>query len=131
FSLTRGAIITGKVIDADGRPLVGERVTLMSFDAQGRKRQVSQRDFTMGEIDDRGVYRIYGLTAGRYIVSAGQAADSGAPVFGTSGQIYQRIFHPNAAEETQAKVIELGEGQEATGIDIAMNRPTKTFAATG
>jgi protocatechuate 3,4-dioxygenase beta subunit len=132
FALTRGAVITGKVIDADGRPLTGERVTLISFDAQGRKRSVSQRDYTMGEIDDRGIYRFYGLSAGRYIISAGQAADGVInPTLGANKYIYQRIFHPSVIEEAQAKVIELGEGQEATGIDIALGRPTKTFVATG
>ena len=132
FPLVRGAVITGKVIDATGRALIGERVTLAAIDEQGRKRPLPPSEPTMAEIDDRGVYRIFGLPAGRYIISAGQATDGSTSArIGAAGPIYRRIFHPNAIEEAQAKIIELNVGLEAAGIDIAMGHPTKTFAASG
>jgi len=131
FSVVRGAVITGKVLDGDGRPLIGERVTVTVIDDQGRKRPTQSMDFTMNEIDDRGVYRVFGLPAGRYTVSAGQATDGTSIRIGFGGPTYRRTFHPNAIEEEQAKIIELREGQEVGNADIAVGRPVRTFEATG
>ena len=79
FALLRGGVITGRVTDADGRPAIARTITLQVVAGQGRK--VEARDLPrsismvmnsyMFQTDDRGVYRIFGLRAGRYLVSAG------------------------------------------------------------
>src|SRR6185503_21012980 len=64
--------------------------------------------------DDRGVYRIYGLPAGTYIVSAGGrsaafnfgAYDSEAPTYA-----------PSSTRDTAAE-IDVKAGQETSGVDI-------------
>jgi hypothetical protein len=65
------------------------------------------------------------------MVSAGQAADGTSIRIGFGGPTYRRVFHPNAIEEEQAKIVELGEGQEAAGVDIAMGRPVRTYEVLG
>lgn len=129
--IARGAVISGRVIDRDGHPLIGEHVSLMAIDEQRRTRTFTLPDPTISEIDDRGIYRIYGLPAGRYIVSAGQAMDGTGLRVGARGPVYSRTFHPSATEETEAAIIELGEGSEADGIDIEMDRPVRTHHAAG
>jgi hypothetical protein len=81
--------------------------------------------------DDRGVYRVYGLSAGKYKVSVGDAADSGMVRIGFGGGVYARTFHPDVAEESRAAVIELTAGGEATDVDIKLGRASKSYTATG
>jgi len=71
--LVRGGVLTGTVTNAAGEPIVGIRVRVMRVkDADGR----SPRPNTAvggGDkpTDDRGIYRIYGLLPGTYLVFAG------------------------------------------------------------
>jgi protocatechuate 3,4-dioxygenase beta subunit len=135
FALVRGGVITGRVTDADGRPLIARAVSLQSVDEQGRKMiargSQNLRNMVMGlvgsQTDDRGVYRIFGLRAGRYLVSAGGDSDF---IIGAAGN-YPRAWHPEAANENQAKVVEVTSGGEVTGVDIRLGAAKKTYEALG
>lgn len=130
FRLTRGGVITGRVADADGRPVVAEPVHVTPADRsqpEGRSFQFPQRILT----DDRGVYRAYGLAPGRYRVSAGQDAEGGAVRMGASRRYYRRTFYPDAAEESQGRVVEVTPGGEAEDVDITLGRAAKTYRAAG
>ena len=35
FKLTRGGVITGRITDADGRPVIEERISLIAVDQNG------------------------------------------------------------------------------------------------
>jgi protocatechuate 3,4-dioxygenase beta subunit len=132
FALTRGGVITGRVTDADGSPVIGERVHLAQPGKQEGWRSFSTFNQLMYMTDDRGIYRIYGLAPGKYTVSVGEEAGSGAARFGFSGRgYYARTFHPDVTEEAKATVIELGEGSEASNVDIVLGRKAKSFTATG
>jgi len=130
FRLTRGAVITGRVTDADGQPVIAEQVQLTPADPSQPQHPTlfmrQQRLLT----DDRGVYRAYGLPAGRYRVSVGQDEEGGSLRFGARRH-YRRTFHPDAVEESQARVVEVGAGTEATDVDIRLARPTRTYSASG
>src|SRR5262249_3239943 len=135
FALVRGGIITGRVTDADGRPLIARTVKLQVVDEQGRKQEAHnlQNIMMVSEMvhtDDRGIYRICALRAGRYLVSAGGDSDIMGLVTGASGK-YPRAWHPDATDENQAKVIEVAAGGEITGIDIRLGVAKKTYEAVG
>jgi protocatechuate 3,4-dioxygenase beta subunit len=132
FSLTRGGVITGRVTDSEGAPVIGERVQLNQQGGQNRWRNFSSFNPFMFETDDRGIYRIYGIPAGRYTVSIGDSGEGGSVRFGFGGRgYYKRTFHPGVAEESKATVIELAEGGEASGVDITVGAKSKSFMATG
>lgn len=134
FSLIKGGVITGRVTTSDGTPVIGERVQLNQTDNQGqsRPRGLSVSNQFMFETDDRGVYRLYGLTPGRYTVSIGEAPEGGAVRFGFGGRAYyERTFHPGVIDEAKATVIEVREGSEASNIDITLAGKSKSFTATG
>jgi hypothetical protein len=123
FALIRGGVMTGKVMDDEGAPLVARRVQLYTVDEQGQK--VPYRGpfiFEMGETDDRGVYRLYGLPPGRYIISAGGEGRGGK---------FALTYHPDTTDEKQARVIEIKEGSEVTDIDIRFGSARKTYEAAG
>src|SRR5262245_7095063 len=135
FALVRGGVITGRVTDGDGRPLIARAVSLQGVDDQGRKMMArgSQNpmnlimDLNRFQTDDRGVYRIFGLRAERYLVSGGGESD----IFTGAACRYPRTWHPDAADENQAKVVEVTSGGEVTGVDIRLGAVKKTYEASG
>lgn len=128
--LVRGGVITGRVTDADDQPVMGEHVTLTLVDKQGRQ-QPYYSNRGAAEIDDRGVYRIYGLPPGRYTVSVGEAKGKGPMRWGAGRGYYTRTFYPNETDEAKATVIEVTPGSEAKDIDIKLGRASRTFQASG
>ena len=130
--LERGGVITGRVNDAEGRPVIGEYVQLTLVDENN---QPTRSPFLGNPFrfmtDDRGVYRIYGLPAGRYLVSVGEAREGGMVRFGTARAYYSRTFHPSATDQAEAKVIEVTPGTESANVDIKLHQLSETFQATG
>ncbi|HYP01676.1 MAG TPA: carboxypeptidase-like regulatory domain-containing protein [Pyrinomonadaceae bacterium] len=131
FTLARGGVITGRVTDADGKPIVAEAIRLLRAGRDARTDPGYINSFQGFDTDDRGVYRLYGVPAGRYFVSVGIDKESGTvnAVLGLGNRT--RTFHPNATEEAQAKVIEVSSGSETTGVDITLAPPAKTYEASG
>jgi protocatechuate 3,4-dioxygenase beta subunit len=127
FALARGGVITGRVVDGDGRPVIAERINLMIMAENGRARPSGGGNRFGFETDDRGVYRIYGLPAGRYILSAG-----GGDRPGQSRRIrYPRTFYPDAVEQAQAQIVEVEAGAVVESIDIRMGAALKAYAVEG
>jgi hypothetical protein len=130
IELKRGGVITGTITDSSGRPLVEEQVNLMRLDDNGKPQYFYLNNFDMSNTDDRGIYRIYGLPEGRYLVSAGHSPD-GILAPRPSQSRYPRTYHPETTDQSQAKVIEVGESSEATGVDIVLGDAKKTYAIYG
>lgn len=129
FTLVRGGVITGRVIDAEGKPLISEQIRLSPADENKYTGSLGALAFRF-RTDDRGIYRLYGVPPGRYVVSAGSERQEF--IMGVSGQLYRsQTFHPNAITRAEAKIIEVGEGSEITGTDIVLAAPQPTFQATG
>ena len=73
--LIRGGVITGTVTNSSGEPVIGIRVrTFRVRDAKGQTPRQPYFGTQEQSTDDRGVYRIYGLPPGSYLVSAGGGA---------------------------------------------------------
>jgi carboxypeptidase family protein len=122
FTLIRGGVMTGKVMDDEGAPLIAKRVDLYTLDEQGRKNNYQGPFmYEMSQTDDRGVYRIYGLPPGRYVICAGGGGDG---KFATT-------WYPDTTDEKQARVIEIKEGSEVTEVDIRFGSARKTYEVTG
>jgi hypothetical protein len=79
FSLSLGGVITGRLADSEGRPVIGEPISLKPLEkgdtpspSDIAARMFGNRIYTT---DDRGVYRNIGLPPGRYHVSARKGWD--------------------------------------------------------
>ena len=128
FSLVRGGVITGQVIDSEGRPVIAHSVRALqvSVGPDGQTRFQNRRgEFGERSTDDRGVYRMYGLPPGRYVLSAGGEEDF------FSATRYPRTFYPDAPDESQAKIIEVSAGKEVTDINIRLGLSRKRYEAIG
>src|SRR6185503_13715200 len=123
FSMVPGGVITGKITDADGKPLIEEYVTLLPLDLT----VISARYFGSIRTDDRGIYRVFGLRKGKYKLFVGQSERSG----GGPRQSYRQTFYPSVTDEAKAKVIEVTEGGEVTNVDVVVGRPLPTFHVSG
>ena len=134
FALVRGGVVTGRITDAEGHPLIGERVSVVLKDSKPDARiQMSMFGGSRNQTDDRGVYRAYGLGPGSYKVSVGQAASAGGAVsiMGIGGSQYVKTFYPNVQDESKATIIEIKEGAEVNNVDITVGKSGSGFSASG
>ncbi|HEY0077513.1 MAG TPA: carboxypeptidase regulatory-like domain-containing protein [Pyrinomonadaceae bacterium] len=131
FSLARGGVITGRVTNAEGKPLVAQLVRIAPADEQTGIRPRFMGQPGADRTDDRGIYRIYGLPAGRYRVVAGEDTESGIAAMGTGRSFYRKTFYPGVTEESKAEIVEVRAGGEAIDIDIKLGSPVKTYKAAG
>lgn len=132
IALQFGGVITGRVADSQGNPVVGESVSLSRLNAQGKPENLFLgQNGGMYATDDRGIYRLYGLPAGRYILSAGFAYASNSLTMTSRRVFYPKTYHPDVTSETQAKIVEVTEGAETTGVDITIGGLKKNFDVTG
>lgn len=123
FDLVRGGVITGKVTDSDGHPLIEETVSISNAEPNPRS-YVTPRT---ARTDDRGVYRIFGISPGNYKVAAG--ANEPSPSWGASG--FRQTFHPDTTDASQATTISVTEGSETTNIDITLKGVGRTYSVRG
>ncbi|MEK6300878.1 MAG: carboxypeptidase regulatory-like domain-containing protein [Acidobacteriota bacterium] len=126
FSLFRGGVITGKVTDSEGRPVLAAHIRL---EVSG-KLVDSASDMRMFFTDDRGIYRIFGLRPGQYFVKAGTEFDDHYhPIPRRIGKDW--TYYPGVTDGAKAKYVKVTAGTEATGVDIKFGLPDKVFTASG
>jgi hypothetical protein len=127
LKLKRGGVITGRVIDAQGEPVVETNVQLNRVVERNTSaiQGPLPPPMNMGayRTDDRGVYRLFGLPAGKYKISVGLPARQGAYI--------PETFHPDTTDEAKAKIIEVEEGQEVTDVDIKAADAQRAFEISG
>jgi hypothetical protein len=126
LGMIRGGVITGTVTDSAGEPVVAVRVrVVMVRDASGRP--INNPFSNVGErpTDDRGIYRIYGLAPGTYVVSAGT----------TNRNMYEISPYDNdaptyapAATRDNAAEITVHSGEEMTADIRYRGEPGRTVS---
>jgi hypothetical protein len=130
LTLVKGGVITGKVTNSSGNPVVGALIRTVKVreadDKPARMRgnigsQITESmEALLGpfKTDDRGIYRLYGLAPGYYQVAAGGRSGQGFSLAG--GNAYDGdapTYYPSSTIETAAEVT-VRAGEEASGIDI-------------
>jgi hypothetical protein len=116
IELLKGGVISGSVKRANGDPVVSVLVRVyMIRDSKGQPPRYS---IPMGarQTDDRGVYRIYGLSPGTYIVSAGGLGNvSGYMVDPFRGDV--PTYAPSSPRDAATEV-SVNSGEEIANVDI-------------
>jgi hypothetical protein len=134
--LPRGSVIAGRLFDEDGGPLrraIVNAIRDIHIDGQRRLMPVGT-----DQTDDRGEYRIWDLSPGKYYVSAQVRVDvpSGTTRFGDAetsagftsrhsnvisagdARAYVPAYYPGVTSVNAASVVFLGVGDEVQGIDF-------------
>lgn len=115
--MIKGGVITGRVLNAAGEPVVAIKVSAQMIRDPLGKAVVSASSSGDFQTDDRGAYRIYGLASGVYVVSAGASSNGPAGFRARPYEGNAPIFHPASARETAADV-SVASGSETQNIDI-------------
>ncbi len=116
--MMKGGVITGRVTTQTGEPVVGVGVLASRLmDEQGRPvNSETDRFRRERNTDDRGVYRIFGLPAGNYVVSASGGSRYSFPrIAAYDGDA--RTYHPSSNGDSAAK-ISVRSNSEIGNIDI-------------
>lgn len=131
FALSKAGVITGRVFKENGKPVVMEQVSLVRFDQSGKKLTVRPESSLQSAVvtDDRGIYRAYGLPAGRYMVSVGNNG-GGSGLF-VRRELNVRTFHPGVTGEDQATIVTVKAGEEASDVDIKIGSNRSSYKITG
>jgi protocatechuate 3,4-dioxygenase beta subunit len=130
FTLPRGSVITGRITDEYGEPVVETFVQAMAFRRQGGRRRLSSigRDST----NDQGQYRIYGLPPGEYYIAAvmvGGPSSMETVTDNTGGTGYAPTYFPGTPSPVEAVRVALEVGAEASA-DVQLI-PTRVAKITG
>jgi Carboxypeptidase regulatory-like domain len=128
--LIRGGVITGRVTNDAGEPIIGAPVKATRVtDETGRSTSsdVGYAHLWTRTTDDRGVYRIYGLTPGSYIVAVGGSDPSSYRSTPFAGRT--TTYYPSSTRDA-ASLVSVSSGVEATSIDIRY-RGESGFAISG
>ena len=142
--LPRGAVITGTIRDRSGAPAEDMAVAAVPVESLAFAPGTSLRPETVAT-DDRGVYRIFGLTPGEYVVYVGlrlfgssemsvrspaeldaafkqlaQGPGRGETPSRSQAVAYAPTFYPGTARIADAGRISVAAGEERGGVDITM-----------
>ena len=126
ITMIKGSTLTGQVTNERGEPIVSINV---------RATRIRTEDPLLGglpsattETDDRGIYRLFGLSPGVYLISVNDENQ-----FSSALSPYARLaptYYPSATRET-AKEITLHRGEELSGLDIRFrNERGRTLSGT-
>lgn len=136
--LGRGAVIAGRIVDEFGQPADRARVSLMQFrNVNGERILSTASGFGVAQTDDRGAYRMYGLSPGEYVVAvaspdtggdlrrvseaeiewadrqSGQPPPPQGPTVGVAP-----TYFPGTADPAGAVLVRVNAGEERAGIDF-------------
>jgi hypothetical protein len=153
MKMTRAAAITGTILSSAVAPTTSMFIQALRYQTVGGERRlvvaqggVSPSGGLSGQVDDRGVYRIYGLAPGEYAIStqvfsAGEirpvtpaevewAALQFRPI--APGSIpsaqptparplgYAPVYYPGTTNRAAAEMITVSAGEERRGVDFAL-----------
>jgi hypothetical protein len=132
FALSRGSAISGQVLDEFGDPVTGAMVQALRYQFYNGQRRLVPAAGGM-QTDDRGDFRLFGVTPGDYYVSA-TLRIGGFPGVATGSSDdrmgYAPTFYPGTPVSAEAQRITVGLGQEVPGIVIQLV-PARTATISG
>jgi hypothetical protein len=130
FSLPRGGVITGRVLDEYGEPMSGITVVPLreqTVNGQRRPSQVGRAAST----DDLGEFRIFALAPADYLVQAAWRTSTpfAAAAAGDSSG-YAPTYYPGTTDAAAAKRVAIGISETKSDLVIVM-QPTRTASISG
>ncbi len=103
-TMIKGAVITGTVSGPNGPVIAASVRAIRVRDDEGKalpSALVTRERLT----DDRGIYRIYGLPPGAYLIAAGGAQQFGGAVAPSAYGNDSPIYFPSSARDTASEVV--------------------------
>jgi protocatechuate 3,4-dioxygenase beta subunit len=133
FRLVPAGAVSGRVTDTRGEPIPGILVQLLrsSYDGQGRR---TFQPVSSARTNDRGEYRMYLITPGRFFVSAAAAGPSPDPSMMAVNRFdepgFALVYYPGSRDPSGASSLEVQPGAETSAIDFRLI-PQQLFRIRG
>jgi hypothetical protein len=126
-------VVAGRVLDEDGETVEGVQVNVMRYQSVRGKRQLLP--YGSGQTDDLGEYRIFGLQAGKYYLSARYRQSSSMvaedrTAGAKSDEDYVPTYYPGTSDPTGAVTVGVAAGSILNGMNIKLRR-TRTVWVRG
>lgn len=150
WRMPRGSVITGRIVDEFGQPAQGARVSVQQVRVVNGERTLVPVPLVtsiLGEVaDDRGIYRLFGLPAGDYVISATprsigtgdirrmtdaeiqaarqavqQPSSPYAPTPPSTTLGFSQVYFPGVLTSNDATPIKVGPGEERDGVDFVVH----------
>lgn len=129
--LFRGGTLAGTVRFDDGTPGISTRVGLYRRGKDGKWEIFEPQrvgEAHINDTDDQGRFRITGLPAGEYLLWTELSTRHGIvdARFASGGAFWinflspLRVFYGESYRQRDAKIVTIGEGEEAGGLDIEL-----------
>jgi hypothetical protein len=159
LSMTPTGVIAGRVFHQSGRPARSVWVRALKARYFDGERSLAVAEWA--ESDDRGEYRLFGLSPGSYFVAAvprerpriegDQLVVPAMPATANLNQgarrlplskvtvpaaafdrnVYPPVYHPGTIDAAGAQPVDVRAGEAATGIDLTIAAVTRTFNVRG
>jgi protocatechuate 3,4-dioxygenase beta subunit len=143
-SLMPAANVSGRIRDTADQPLANVSVQLLrySYDSAGQR---TYQSVGTALTNDRGEYRMFWVTPGRYYLLAGRPTTGGNPFaetllatrggIGAAGNRVPAVmgyaFYPGVLEIANAQPIELQPAADLQAIDLTLTTKPKTYSIRG
>jgi hypothetical protein len=118
--LWKFASVSGTATDSNREPIVG--VTVMAAPVQVVNGRASFGRDRIAKTDDRGAYRLTGITPGRYAIVLLSPASSSPGATGYSATGFPTLFYPGTPAPAAAMIMALGSGDDRTDMHFAVDR---------
>jgi hypothetical protein len=112
IKLIKQAIVTGRVLDAEGEPVASVQIQCLRWTMMGHDGQRVLMAQSNTTTNDLGEYRIFGITPGKYIVAAQGPGPS------------PTLFAPGVTDLDAAQALDLVPGVTRQGVDFRMQKST-------
>ena len=123
--LIKGGVVTGTVTDGKGDPIVGIGVRVRMVGDETGRRYADGGLYFDNMTDDRGVYRVYGVPTGTYVVSAdGSIEDRTSSFWFLRVRAFSNdlpTYAPSSNREG-ANEISVRAGEEVSDVNIRYRR---------
>jgi uncharacterized surface anchored protein len=124
--LHKGGVITGKVTDERGDPVVGATMQV-STKEQAMTLLAGPLRLLQFFTDDRGMYRVYGLPTGKYVV----AVDPKGFSLAGGGPDAPVTYYPGVMAKDEAQEVEVTAGSESGEINFKLSSSRKMAKVFG
>lgn len=118
FTLPRGAVISGQILDEFGEPVLDADVRAMRYQTRAGQRQLTIAS-RVRQTDDLGAFRIFGLLPGTYYISAVPRRRD--PVTDANQETeggYAPTYYPGTVDLAQARPVTVPVGGEVAGLSF-------------
>lgn len=122
-------LVTGRVIDADGDPVVGARLVLLR-QTKRHGRIIWTAAQGNATSDDRGEFRMFNVPVGKYVLGCAAGGPSRGLVVkvGRTGPV--PVFFPEALDPDSAQMLDIKAGTRLEGLTIK-TRTTPLYMVQG